>query len=388
VSDTVRTRDPRTDPEGLYVHLPFCAAICTHCDFASEVYAAARAKRYLEALENELRVRTAALQPFAPRTVFLGGGTPSALSVPELRAFFDVLRKYVDVRSVTEFTIEANPGSTDAEKLEFLLKQGVNRISFGVQSFQPHLLKLLGRVHGAQHGREAVTLARAAGFTNVSIDLMHGLPTQSLDDLSRDLDEALRLNTEHISAYGLIYEDGTPLKQAVAKGIVQTLTPEEESTHYVHVMERLEARGLPQYEISNYARPGLEAQHNLIYWRNEAYLGVGVSAASFVKFERSTNHYQMDDYIREALASGVAIDARETLDPAARARESLVLELRLRAGIDPREFQARWGLDILRDSPELGRYQSQGLIERLPNGRLRISRAGLPVADGIMSELV
>jgi len=388
VSDALPPRDPRVDPEGLYVHLPFCAAICTYCDFASELYAAARAKRYLEALENELRVRTAHLQPFAPRTVFLGGGTPSALSVAELRGFFDMLRKYVELKDVAEFSIEANPGSTDAEKLEFLLKQGVNRISFGVQSFQPHLLKLLGRVHGAQHGREAVSLARAAGFTNVSMDLMHGLPTQSLEDLSRDVDEALRLGTDHISAYGLIYEDGTPLKQAVAKGIVQTLTPEEEAAHYRLVMERLESGGLPQYEISNYARPGYEAQHNLIYWRNEAYLGVGVSAASFVDFERSTNFYQMDDYIREALAAGVAIDMRETLDPQARARESLVLELRLRAGVDPHEFQTRWGLDILRDCAVIERYQSQGLIERLPSGRIRISRAGMTVADGIMSELV
>jgi oxygen-independent coproporphyrinogen III oxidase len=389
VSELPLRNDPRIDPEGLYVHLPFCAAICTYCDFASEVYAAARARRYLEALENELRVRVASLpQPFAPRTVFLGGGTPSALNAAELQSFFDMLRKYADLSHVQEFTIEANPGSTDAAKLEFLLKQGVNRISFGVQSFQPHLLKLLGRVHGAQQGREAVALARSAGFTNVSIDLMHGLPAQSLDDLSRDLDEALALGTDHISAYGLIYEDGTPLKQAVTKGIVQTLSPEEESAHYMLVMERLETGGLPQYEISNYARPGREAQHNLIYWRNEAYLGVGVSAASFVNFERSTNYYQMDDYMREALACGIAIESRETLDPAARARESLVLELRLRVGVDPVEFQRRWGLDILRECPELQRYQSQGLIESLPNGRLRISRAGMPVADGIMSELV
>ncbi|HYF49069.1 MAG TPA: radical SAM family heme chaperone HemW [Planctomycetota bacterium] len=389
MSEHPSQKDPRIHPDGLYVHLPFCAAICTYCDFASEVYAAARARRYFEALENELRVRVAPLtQPFAPRTVFLGGGTPSALNVAELRSFFELLRKHVDLRRVEEFTIEANPGSTDGEKLEFLLAQGINRISFGVQSFQPHLLKLLGRVHGAQHGREAVALARSAGFTNVSIDLMHGLPTQSLDDLSRDIDEALALRTEHISAYGLIYEDGTPLKQAVAKGVVQTLPPEEESEHYRMVMERLEAGGLPQYEISNYAQPGREAQHNLIYWRNEAYLGVGVSAASFINFERSTNYYQMDDYMREALASGVAIESRETLDRDARARESLVLELRLRAGVDPELFKKRWGIDIHQDCPELDRYIAQGLVERLRDGRVRISRAGLPVADGIMAELV
>src|SRR6185503_9439667 len=157
---------------------------------------------------------------FAPRTIFLGGGTPSALSIPELAWFFDMLERHVAFSRLEEFTIEANPGSTEAAKLELLLKRGVNRISFGVQSFQPHLLRLLGRVHGADQGREAVALARAAGFTNVSIDLMHGLPGQSRDDLARDLEEALKLRTEHISAYGLIYEDGTPLTQATQAGKV------------------------------------------------------------------------------------------------------------------------------------------------------------------------
>jgi oxygen-independent coproporphyrinogen III oxidase len=380
-----------TFPDGLYVHLPFCAAICTYCDFASEVYAAARAQRYLDALENELRVRVTELAvrgTFAPRTIFLGGGTPSALNVPELTRFFSLLKQHVDTSKVEEFTIEANPGSTEPAKLEFLLKQGVNRISFGVQSFQPHLLKLLGRVHGATQGREAVAMARAAGFTNVSIDLMHGLPTQSLDDVRRDIDETIRLGTDHVSAYGLIHEDGTPLTEAVSRGVVARLSPEEEAAHYEAVMAGLEAGGLPQYEISNYAKPGREAQHNLIYWRNEAYLGVGVSAASFLFWERSTNHYAMDDYMKAALADGHAVASRETLTPDARAREALVLELRLRRGVDPDDFLQRWGLDLRRSVAAIPKYEAEGLMERLPDGRYRISRKGLPVADGIMSELV
>ncbi|MCW8131241.1 MAG: radical SAM family heme chaperone HemW [Planctomycetota bacterium] len=388
-------RDPRLWPEGLYIHLPFCAAICTYCDFASELYSSERPRRYFVGLEKELAAKTARLraasgEPYAPRTIFLGGGTPSALGLAELGRFFDLLERHVGLRAVEEFTIEANPGSTEAAKLDLLRARGVNRISFGVQSFRPHLLKLLGRIHGADQGREAVALARAAGFENVSIDLMHGLPGQTPDDLARDLDEALALGTEHISAYGLIYEDGTPLKNAVAEGKIARLSPEDESAHYRLVMERLEAGGLPQYEISNYAKPGREARHNIIYWRNEAYLGVGVSAAGFVDFERATNHYEMDAYMSAAERGDDPAAGRETLSPEARARESLVLELRLRAGVDPEDFRARWGLDLSRDPAvraALEKYRSVGLMEKTA-GRWRITREGLPVADGILSELV
>lgn len=392
------TLNPIIHPDALYVHLPFCAALCTYCDFASEVYAAARALRYLDALERELTARVTA--GFAPRTIFLGGGTPSALNLTELSRFFEILEKHVDRSRVEEFTIEANPGSTEAAKLEFLLKHGVSRISFGVQSFQPHLLKLLGRIHGADQGREAVRLARAAGFDNISIDLMHGLPTQSLDDLRRDLEEALALGTRHLSAYGLIYEDGTPLKGAVERGQIQRLSPEEESAHYRAVMDALEGGGLPQYEISNYAQPGFEAKHNLVYWRNEAYLGVGVSAASFMGFERTVNFVEMDKYMvaAEQGSKGAgeqgsieilgAIESREQLDAHARSREALILELRLRRGVDPNEFRARWGEDPLHDSPAFARHLAAGLMEHLPNGRVRLTREALPVADGVLSDFV
>lgn len=383
--------DPHVFPDGLYVHLPFCAAICTYCDFASEVYAAARAQRYLAVLEKELSARVSLLNaahPFAPRTIFLGGGTPSALNIPELTLFFDLLERHVDLRRVEEFTIEANPGSTEPAKLEFLRKRGINRISFGVQSFQPALLKLLGRVHGASQGREAVRMARDAGFDNVSIDLMHGLPTQTMDDVNRDIDDALALRTEHISAYGLIYESGTPLKDALDRGVVKRLEPEEEAAQYMAMIEELEKGGLMQYEISNYARPGREAEHNLIYWRNEAYLGVGVSAASFINWERNVNFYDMNRYMASAADTGDAIDTREVLTPEARARESLILELRLRKGVDLEAFRAAWGLDVARDCPPLDKFMKVGLMERLPDGRFRISRQGMPVADGILSEFV
>jgi oxygen-independent coproporphyrinogen-3 oxidase len=389
--------DPRVFPHGLYIHLPFCNAICTYCDFAVERYSAARATVYLEALARELEVRIRDLfernsihgERFAPRTIFLGGGTPTAFSAAELARFFEILERFVDTGSAVEFSIEANPGTLDAAKLELLREHRVNRLSIGVQSFQPHLLKLLGRVHGADQGPEAVVLARTAGFKNISIDLMHGLPQQSAEDLRLDLERAVALGVEHISAYCLMYEDGTPLKNAVSRGVIEPLTPELEAAHYLTVMETLDAAGWTQYEVSNFARPGFESEHNQLYWRNEAYLGVGVSAASYGDGERCVNDDDVGRYVRQASESGWAIASRERLDPAARAREALILELRMRRGVDREQFAARWGCDPLADGEAaLSRYLSEGLLERLADGRYRITRRGLPVADGILAEFV
>jgi oxygen-independent coproporphyrinogen-3 oxidase len=385
-------------PAGLYIHVPFCHAFCSYCDFASEIYQPAAVARYLEALEKELSTRVAELEssaPFAPRTVYVGGGTPSALSLAELARFLDLLQRRAltpglsrGVGRVEEFTIEANPGTVEPAKLDLLRRRGVNRISFGVQSFQPRLLKILGRSHGPEDGKEAVRLARAAGFDNISIDLMHGLPTQSLDDLRRDVDEAARLGTEHLSAYGLSYEEGTPLRCAVERGELSRLPAEEEARQYLLLIELLERAGLKHYEISNYARPGKESRHNLIYWMNEAYLGVGASAASFVNWERSTNLSAVAAYVQAVETSGKATEKSETLEPAARAREALILELRLRRGVHPDEFRARWGVDCLTGNAALPRFLQEGLMELTAEGRYRISRKGLPVADGILAEFV
>ncbi len=417
--------DPRWYPDGLYIHLPFCAALCTYCDFAREEYSKERTKRYLKALERELaskvknlrtqfpsqskaegrsaasascsstRVEKSEQDPFAPRTIFLGGGTPSALDPNELETFFAALKRHVDLSRIEEFTIEANPGSTDSEKLDVLLKQGVNRISFGVQSFRPHLLKLLGRIHGADQGREAVSLARKAGFENISIDLMHGLPGQSLEDLEQDLKQALALDLDHLSAYGLIYEKGTPLTGAVEAGKVGRLSSEEESEHYRLVMDRLESGGLAQYEISNYSKAGREAFHNLIYWHAEAYLAAGVSAAQYVAGRRATNVRDMNGYMQAVEAGRPPVDMEECLDWEPRVREAFMLALRLRKGVDLDVFREKWELDpkLSKDLEtafitQLKSFESNGLMERTSSGAWRIARKALPVSDGILREFL
>jgi oxygen-independent coproporphyrinogen-3 oxidase len=262
-------------------------------------------------------------------------------------------------------------------------------LSLGAQSFQPRLLKLLGRIHTADEARAAVEQARAAGFTNLSLDLMHGLPAETRQELSADLDAALVLEPEHLSAYGLTYEEGTPLAAAVTRGEISKLAPEEEAAQYRLVMERLDAGRLAQYEISNYARPGFSARHNLVYWRNEAYLGVGPSAASYAGGERTVNAADLEEWARGIAADGEAFAMRERLSGAKRAREALILELRLRAGVERREFRARWDFDIeAACGAALERFRAQGAMERTDEGRWRIARAGLPVADTILSEFV
>lgn len=373
------------NPVALYVHVPFCRAICKYCDFARQVRAAADVEVYLRALRIELEKSGR----MTPRTMFFGGGTPTSLDANELSQLLDLVVRFVDMKSVVEFTVEANPGTLTPDALTVLRERGVNRISFGVQSFQPRLLDLLGRIHSEAQARTAVADARAAGFTNVSIDLMHGLPTETREELASDIDAALDVAPDHISAYGLSYEDGTPLQECVARGDLKRLGAEEESAHYREAMERLGAAGFNQYEISNYARPGFEAQHNLAYWHNEPYLGVGPAAASYMDGERRVNMRGLREWARALTDGGEAIDSRERLEGEARAREALMLALRLREGADAGEFRSRYDFDFEREcSAELQRFSAQGLMERTPTGRWRIARAGLPVADTILSELV
>jgi oxygen-independent coproporphyrinogen-3 oxidase len=390
---------PSVVPRALYVHVPFCRAFCAYCDFARELYAPDRVVLYLAALDRELHQRVGRLTAaarvarFAPATVYIGGGTPTSLSADELGQLLEVLARHVDGFQAAEFTVEANPGTLDgrpgASKLDVLRRRGVNRLSLGVQSFQPRLLKLLGRIHTPEQAPQAVAAARAAGFANLSLDLIHGLPGQTRAELVRDLEEAVALAPEHVSAYGLSYEEGTPLKRAVARGQVAPWPPEEEAAHYELVVARLEACGFAQYEISNYARPGFEARHNLVYWRNEAYLGVGPAAASYLGGERTVNARMLDEYLTAVRERGEAVATREALSPEARAREALILELRLRAGVEPKAFQARWGLDLEASfGAALTRFQGQGMMERTAAERWRITRAGLPVADTILSEFV
>ena len=234
-------------PVALYVHVPFCRAICRYCDFARQVRTEADVERYLHALRIELE----RLGQTTPRTVYVGGGTPTALEVDELSRILQLITGAIEVARVEEFTVEGNPGTLTPDKFAAMRDCGVSRMSLGVQSFQPRLLELLGRIHSEAQARSAVADARAAGFTNLSIDLMHGLPDETREELAADLAAAIDAAPEHISAYGLSYEEGTPLKDSLERGVLKRLNPVEEAAQYQLVMERLVGAGFEQYEISN-----------------------------------------------------------------------------------------------------------------------------------------
>jgi len=370
----------------LYVHVPFCASRCRYCDFASEVRRTDRVALYLTCIEKEIASSPAALRPVS--TVYVGGGTPSCLEEPELLRLFDLLRRGLDLSRVVEWTVEANPGTADGRRLALLRSLGADRLSLGVQSFDERVLRTLGRRHSVREVEGSIRAARAAGFRNVSLDLIFAAPGQSLEGVRRDLSRAVALEPEHISAYALTWEEGTALWAMRERG---ELAPPEESVEremYLAVIEDLEAAGFSQYEISNFARPGRECTHNLVYWLGGEYVGLGPSAASYLRGERFVNARELDGYALRLFRGESPAAERERLEGERAAREALVLALRTRRGAEEGAFRSRTGYRPAELLGERGRrLLEEGWLETA-GGALRLSRKALPVADSVLAELV
>ncbi len=306
---------------------------------------------------------------FSPETVFIGGGTPTALDFQTLERFLPMLGRF----SPQEFSCEANPGTVDEAKLALLKRSGVNRLSIGVQSFDSQCLRTLGRIHSAEQAEAAFRLARAAGFVNIGLDLMFGVPGQTMRKLESDLDRALALCPEHISIYNLMYEDGTPLTTCNPEKVDEGL----EREMYDRIRHRLTAAGFVHYEISNFAKPGFECKHNLLYWSGGEYIGVGPAAHSHWKGMRWANVSDLEDYC----ISGPRHEFEEHLVLEAKERETLVMGLRRLEGV---EVSARlWG--VLHES--FKSLESEGLLV-LDGGHVRLSESALFVSDAVFAELV
>jgi len=378
-----RHADPG-DCTGLYIHVPFCRSLCAYCDFYSErLEQPARACSYLDALEKEIQGIPSHVQP---GTVFIGGGTPTALDAPSLRRLLAMVKDRC-AGSVTEWSCEANPGTLTAHKIELLKRAGVNRISLGVQTFDAQQLALLGRAHSAQAARDAVRLLRRAGFDNLSLDLMYGIPGESLDLLSRDVDELLALQPDHVSAYALTLEEGTPLERDVERG--RWTMPEDElcAEQYARVCQRLQEAGFEHYEISNFALPGRECRHNLLYWGPGEFYGCGPAAHSHIDGERWGNVEDTAEYCRR-LQHGLSPKASsERLPPEARARESLIMGLRRIRGFSLAEIIRAAGCALPALEEDVRQLIAEGrLIEE--EGRLRLPRSDLFVSDDLFRRLV
>jgi len=368
---------------GVYLHIPFCKSRCSYCDFATDVYKSGEiVDRYVDALTSEILAAHDEKNPPANAggsdlsidTIYFGGGTPSLLTPLQLEKILSAVDKQFAVQPEIELTVEMNPATVTLEKLKDYRSLGVNRASFGVQTFDDTELKRLARGHNADDARMTFRLLRDAGFENISFDLIAGLPRQTLADWERNLDEALTLQPEHLSLYLLEIHDGTPLATQVRDG--RQPMPDEDlaAEMYELMLDKVTAAGYAQYEISNFARTGFESRHNTKYWRLEPVYGFGVSAHSFDGSQRYANERDTAKYVSLIEGSGGADVMREQIDAAS---EFIFLGLRLNKGIDAAEYKTRFGIDLHQKySAELKEIRDAGLIET--DGRnFRLTRRGM-----------
>lgn len=373
-------------PAGLYLHVPFCRRKCAYCDFYSLADPGEAVQgAYLSAVEQELRLVTL---PGRIETVFLGGGTPTVLPAPLLSRLLIAIADKVDMSAVAEFSVEANPGAIDEPRAAVLRSRSVNRLSLGVQSFQPDTLRTLGRIHGPDEVYDAIRLLRRLGFSNLSLDLIFAVPGQTLADWQADLETALSLAPQHLSVYGLAVEPTTPLGCRVRQGELIPAADELYVEMFTTARERLLAAGYEHYEISNYARPGFRCRHNVGYWRNRPYLGLGPAASSFVAGRRWTNVRDLDQYLARLSRGQSPAEEIEELSPEARARELAMLNLRMADGIILQEFLDQTGYDALQLFDQAIRtHRDAGLLEVTAEA-VRLTPQALPIADTVLVDFV
>jgi oxygen-independent coproporphyrinogen-3 oxidase len=381
VGATAATVQPGSAANGgarhLYVHIPFCARICPYCAFYKERADHAQTQRFCEALLRELETLTSRYL-LAPETIFFGGGTPTALTTSQLKLLLTGFHERRDLSRLTEWTFEANPGSVSARKAGVLRDLGVTRISLGVQSWDDELLKVLGREHNAAQAEASFGILREAGFGNVSIDLMFGLPSQTLRQWEDTLSKTIALKPDHISAYCLTYEEDTEFFMRHTKGEYRQ-DSSSDASFYEASMRLLEAAGYRQYEISNYARLGFESIHNRGYWAGADYLGIGPSAFSTVGFERWQNVADYRAYADRVLGGQSPVASVEQLTPAAKRVEQTALLLRTRDGV-PAEWLESW-------PAERAEFAALGLIEE-SGARFTLTAKGKLLADSVAAAFI
>lgn len=377
------------DAAALYVHIPYCHAKCPYCDFNSYAATTWPEDRYADALLAELTAYagTPTWRSATVATIFFGGGTPSLFRPATIARVLDGIAARCRVAADAEITLEANPGTVERARLAGFRAAGVNRLSFGVQSFQPELLRTLGRIHSADDARAALAAARAAGFDNVNLDLIFAVPGQTRAAWAADIVELLAAAPEHVSAYNLTYEPGTPFHTQRGRGELVPLPEDDELWMYEHARAAFAAAGYEQYEISNFAQPGRAARHNCGYWRGVPYLGIGAGAHSYAASpafgERWSNERIPERYIA-AVAAGSAVVSRETLSFDTAAAEFMFLGLRELRGIDPAAFRTRFDAPVESVHPEVETFRRDGLlVDRA--GRLALSERGLLVADSVFA---
>jgi len=370
---------------GLYIHVPFCAAICNYCNFNRGLFDADLKSRYVNALLEEIR-RAGDSTP--ADTIFFGGGTPSLLEPDEIAAILDACRRSFALTPDAEISLEANPETVTPERLTAFRQGGINRLSFGVQSFRDEELQRLSRLHSASRAGEAFGMARGAGFDNISLDLMMWLPQQSVADWLESVDALIDVGPEHASLYLLEIYPNAPLRDAMARSRWSVAPDDDAAEMYLEAMRRLDAAGYGQYEISNVARPGRESRHNLKYWTDGAWLGFGPGAHSTRDGTRWRNVSATQEYISTVESGGQLAVERRILSRQDALEEALFTRLRLTAGIDLELVNSQYGVDVWREfGEELHRFVEAGLLI-YDGGALRLTRAGMLLAHEVMTVFI
>ena len=365
---------------GLYLHIPFCVRKCNYCDFCSfDLSTVSWREKYIARLCEELCSYKD--KKIKVNSIFFGGGTPSLLSPAEFRKIYFALKDSFEVLSDTEFTVEANPKTLDLEKLRAYIECGVNRLSIGLQSIHENELKILGRIHSFDDFLRSFRLARECGIDNINVDLMYGIPEQTMESFGITLDTVLSLQPEHISLYGLILEEGTPLYERRCQ--LSFPSEDTECDMYYLAAEKLRNECYSHYEISNYALSGRECTHNLKYWRCEEYIGVGLAAYSYFNRERFGNSDDVEVYLSDNRTSYNRGD-----EPVDESYEYVMLRLRLREGISLSDYLSRFGRSFLDGREEIiDRFASAGYIS-IDGGRLSLTERGFYVSNAILTELI
>ena len=383
-------------PFSLYIHIPYCISKCPYCDFSSHVVQEIPERDYTDALLRELE-HYGNLDDWRGQTVqsiFFGGGTPSTFKPASIGKLLAWVAATFPIDADCEITLEANPGTVDSDKFFGYRDAGVNRISVGVQSFQPKILKFLGRVHSADEARKALQVVRHAGFDNFNFDLIYANPDQTLAELEADLDEALEFNPPHLSAYNLTFEEGTPFHHEYRSGRMKSLSEDEEVAMAELIEERLLAAGLQRYEISNYAQSGRYSRHNVNYWRYGDYLGLGAGAHSYKTTgskefagRRWSNEKNPGRYMTQVNQANRAVVEREEIDLDKAAGEFMFLGLRMTEGISINAFRARFDKTTREVFPQISDWIDGELLEE-KRGFLRFTRKGLLVANSMFVQFM
>ncbi|MBS1812280.1 MAG: radical SAM family heme chaperone HemW [Acidobacteria bacterium] len=373
---------------GIYLHIPFCASRCHYCNFATGGYESELAKRYVAALLSEIERAEVTDAMRHVDTIYFGGGTPTTLSIEQLDSILAACHRKFSIASKAEITTEANPGTISTEYFQGLRAIGFNRLSFGVQSFDDAELKMIDRVHNANDARAAVKDARQAGFENISIDLIAGLPEQKMATWQNNLAEAFALATPHISVYLLeLYQDA-PLQHRITRGELRAIDEDLTVAMYYVLVDAAAQQSFAHYEISNWAQPGFESRHNLKYWTGAPYWAFGVSAAGYDGETRWSNTRNLNEYLKRIEAGESPVAERTELSAEDKQSEAIFLQLRLQHGVNLPRHQAQFGVDVkVRYHDEIGRLQEAGLLE-FEKDTMRISRAGKVLANEVFAVFI